>query len=221
MGNRLTPAQKRARTIARNKKIRAKAKRDALRSVEESLTKEQRDKLKYVVDCAGRAIRKHCANVMRLGIPTLLVRTGVHVDNLRHGLDKLDPALGANTKVKHIYDSMPNEVYCLLSKTLNSIYGGGVPGKDYGATNVLMKDLTDDFIANIKKECTAKCMMAGFPTAAPKKRKPSVKRTRVEANAMAAKAKHEHWQRRLVLAQKKVKEYERKVKYYNKKEEAK
>ena len=33
MGKRLTPAQKRANTIARNKKVAAKAKRDALQSV--------------------------------------------------------------------------------------------------------------------------------------------------------------------------------------------
>ena len=57
MGKRLTPGQKRARTIARNKKMAAKAKRDALQSVAASLTKEQQDKLKYVVDCTGRAIR--------------------------------------------------------------------------------------------------------------------------------------------------------------------
>ena len=221
MGKRLTPAQKRANTIPRNKKIKAKAKRDALRSVESSLTKEQQDKLKYVIDCTGRAIRKHCTTVMRLGIPNLLVRTGVHVDNLREGLNKLDPALGANSKVKRITDAMPHEVYVLMDKVITRIFGGGIPGKDYGQCNDLMRNLTEDMIANIKKDCTAKCMMAGFPTTTPKKRKPSVKRTRVESNALAAKEKHEHWQRRLVQAQKKVKEYERKVKYYSKKEAAK
>ena len=222
MGKRLTPGQKRARTIARNKKIVSKKKREALRSVAESLTKEQQDKLKYVVECAGRAIRKHCSKVMRLGIPRLLIMTGVHTNNLVGGLDKLDPVLGTNSKVKHISDhGLSLEVYTLMSKVIDSIYGGGVPGKDYGATNALMGDMTDDFIDNVKKNCTATCMMAGFPATTPKKRKPLVKRTRVETNALVAKAKHEHWQRRLVLAQKKVKEYERKVKYYNKKETVK
>ena len=218
MGKRLTPGQKRARTIARNKKMAAKAKRDALQSVAASLTKEQQDKLKYVVDCTGRAIRKHCSAVMRLGIPNLLVRTGVHTDNLREGLDKLDPALGTNSKVKRITDNMPHEVYVLMDKVITRIFGGGIPGKDYGQCNEMMRTLTEDMIANIKKDCTAKCMMAGFPATTPKKRKPAVKRTRAESNAWAATALHEHWQRRLVLAQKKVKEYERKVKYYNKKE---
>jgi len=220
MGKRLTPAQKRANTIARNKRMASKKKREALRSVESSLTKEQRDKLKYVVECAGRAIRKHCSKVMSLSIPRLLMVTGVHTDNLASGLDKLDPVLGTNSKVKHITDhGLSHEVYTLMEKTIYAIYGGGVPGKDYGSTNALMGYMTDDFIANVKKNCTATCMMAGFPATTPKKRKPSVKRTRLETNALLATAKHEHWQRRLVLAQKKVKVYERKVKYYNNKKE--
>tara|TARA_Y100000385_G_scaffold86769_1_gene89202 strand:+ start:2755 stop:3414 length:660 start_codon:yes stop_codon:yes gene_type:complete len=193
--------------------------RKGIREVGQQMTEEQRDLMKFVIDCTGRALRKHIAIIMRTSSDKNIYNSGADPSNFLAGLDKLSACFGSG-KVKAINSpTLPVEGKALIEMTLAEIFGGNWKSLSNHRNVEGMRRLCSDVIANISKDCVEQEMIAGIPKAAKARRTPASTKdmTLPEKRARHAAAKRDEWERRLVAAEKKVKEYSKRVRYYERK----
>ena len=212
--------KKRRKTSTRNKtkkQLREIEERRGIRRVNEQMTEEQRDLMKFVIDCTGRALRKHIAIIMRTSPDKNIYNSGADPSNFLSGLDKLSSCFaGGNVKTINS-PALPVEGKALIEMTLAEIFGGNWKSLNNHRNVEGMRRLCSDVIANISKDCVEQEMMAGLPKTSKPRRKPAKDMTLTEKRAKHAADKRDEWERKLLAAEKKVKEYSKKVKYYERK----
>ena len=201
------------------KQLRAVEERRGIRRVNEQMTEEQRDLMKFVIDCTGRALRKHIAIIMRTSPDKNIYNSGADPANFLSGLDKLSACFGGG-KVKTINSpTLPIEGKALIEMTLAEVFGGNWKSLSNHRNVEGMRRLCSDVIANISKDCVEQEMMAGIPQTTRVRRTPASTKdmTLTEKRARHAATKRDEWERKLMAAEKKVKEYSKRVRYYERK----
>ena len=187
--------------------------KEVRKKISANLPLEVQDMLKFLIECTTSSMRKQIATIEKQSVVTILTNCDCDNDNLA-GIEKLVTVFGGKKGLMFESPQIPADVKHLLFKTAMTVFGGNQRA-------VAINSLFNDIVRKLCDGVIEADIMAGLPRERCGRKEPKPKpRNYVEKRAMNVMAKRDEWRGKLLQAQKKVKEYERKAKYYQKKETA-